>query len=271
MQRQRIISVILTGLSVLVLAVPAQAEHRTASLEDVILLAEGGISDETILVFLDSREIGFELGTEEMLLFREAGVNEEVIRYLLERVAAGSEKVDADTDDLYPPGYYAYPERFYATEYFAGAGYYFGASILPYWWYDDHFLHYQSHGGGYLYGHSGHHGYTSLGHHSSVGQGIHDSSYLARGHAGGGSHLGGGGHTVGHSSPSHGSRTYGSGRHGGTGHSSPGHSSGRNGRHGGGRSGGHGGGHSGGRSGGHGGGHSGGHGGGHSGGHGGGH
>ena len=52
---------------VLASAATLQAATQTVSLEDVILLARAGISDETIVVFLDYREIESELGSEEIL------------------------------------------------------------------------------------------------------------------------------------------------------------------------------------------------------------
>ncbi|MCH7667253.1 MAG: hypothetical protein IH936_15150 [Acidobacteria bacterium] len=263
--RQRIVSGILMVCSVLAFAGALQAAPSSVTLEDVILLARADISDETILAFLDYREVDFELGPDEILGLREAGVSEEIIRYLLERTGARLEQVPVTRD-------YYYPSRYYATYYGPGAGIYLGASILPHsWWYDFHYLHL----GGHHLG-PNHHGLTRYGHgsvsHASInGLGGHRVGHLAGGHVGrqalhhrdnrhpAGGRVGGGhSSTVGHSRRSHlavGHRVTGHAR---SGHSSRSHSDGRVG-HGGGR-GGHGGGsHGGGHGGGsHGGGHGGG-------------
>jgi len=105
--RQKIVSGILMVFSVLAFAVALQAAPPTVSLEDVILLAQSGISDETILVFLDYRDIDFDLSPEEILRLREAGVSEEIIRYLLERTEVQLEGVPVPRSYYYPPRYYA--------------------------------------------------------------------------------------------------------------------------------------------------------------------
>ena len=90
----------------------AEATHTAVSLEDVILLAQSGISDETILTFLNSREIGLVLTPEDVARLRDAGVSEEIIRYLLERTGPRAEDapyyaVPVGSGYAYPPGYYA--------------------------------------------------------------------------------------------------------------------------------------------------------------------
>ena len=226
---------ILGVLFSLVLATPAAAAHRPqASLEDLTLLAKSGISDQTTLVFLDTREIEFALDPEAIALLRQEGVSDEVIRYLLERTDAPSDRDDRVvyvSAGLYPP-------RYYALYYGYGVFPYFGAAILAHWTHGFHWV------GHHLVG--GHHRGNSVGHSASHG-GRHDAS---------GGHLVGGHHARRHSNGGHGARSH-LGSHGAS-HASAGHSSGGHGR------GGHGGGHGGG---GHGGGHGGGgHGGGHGGG-----
>ena len=152
----------------LVLATPAAAAHRPqVSLEDLTLLAQSGISDQTILVFVDTREIGFQLDSETIARLRQQGVSEEVIRYLLGRTDTRNDRDDRVVYVSADP----YPSRYYAPYYGYGVIPYFGATILAHWtlghhWVGDH--HGGSHSGG---SHSG--GSHSGGSHS------------------GGSHLGG--------------------------------------------------------------------------------
>ncbi len=238
----------------LVLATPAAAAHLPeVSLEDLTLLARSDISDETILVFLDPREIGFELDADAIALLRQQGVSDEVIRYLLERTDARSER----DDRVVYVSAGAYPPRYYAPYYGYGVFPYFGAAILWHWTHGYHWVDHHLVGGHHLgvsVGHSASHGarhYASAGH--LVG------GHHARGHSSGGhaavSHLGshGGGHVgVGHSGRGHSGNHVGGrggGRHGGGSHVGAGHGgghvgAGHSGRgHGGG---GHGGGHGGG-------------------------
>jgi hypothetical protein len=79
--RKMVVTLALT----LALAVTVEAGYRVVRLTEVIALAREGVSDRTIISFLENRELGFVVGTEEILRLREAGVGEEVIRYLIER------------------------------------------------------------------------------------------------------------------------------------------------------------------------------------------
>ena len=60
----------------------ARAQGRPASLDDVVLLAQSGLSDDTILSFLETRSIGFVLSATSIVQLRAAGVSEVIIRYL---------------------------------------------------------------------------------------------------------------------------------------------------------------------------------------------
>ena len=212
----------------LLLATPAAAAHHPeVSLEDLTLLAGSDISDETILVFLDFREIGFELDPEAIAHLREQGVSDEVIRYLLERTDARRERDDRVVYRSADP----YPSRYYAPYYGPGVVLYFGAAILWHWtygyhWVGDHFV-----GGHHLGVHGGHSASHGARHYASAGHLV--GGPRSRGHSSGGhaavSHLGshGASHAgVGHSGRGHGGGGHGGGRHGGGGHGGGGHSGG---------------------------------------------
>ena len=92
-------------------------------LEHIILLAEGGLSDETIIAFLETRPLGFVLSAEDIVRLRQAGVSERVIRYLLQRTPA--RPTDAMPD--------AIPGQPYDRGYYTGAPflYGYGTVLLP--------------------------------------------------------------------------------------------------------------------------------------------
>ncbi len=203
----------------LVLATPAAAAHRPkVSVEDLTLLAKSDISDETILVFLDPREIGFELDPEAIAHLRQQGVSEEVIRYLLERTDARSER-----DRVVYVSAGPYPSRYYDLHYGHGVYPYFGAAHWThgYHWVGHHLVarhhlgvsagHSASHGSshsassGHLVG--GHHarGHSSGAHVALSHPRSHGASHARAGHSGGG-------RSSGHSRGLHG------GGHGGGGH-----------------------------------------------------
>ncbi|MCH8890281.1 MAG: hypothetical protein IH827_04265 [Myxococcales bacterium] len=229
----------------LVLATPAAAAHLPeVSLEDLTLLARSDISDETILVFLDPREIGFELDADAIARLREQGVSDEVIRYLLERTDARSER----DDRVVYVSAGAYPPRYYAPYYGYGVFPYFGAAILWHWTHGYHWVDHHLVGGHHLgvsVGHSASHGarhHASAGHlvgghrsrghssgrHAAVSHlGSHGASHAGVGHSGrghgGGGHSGGGHGGGGHGGGGHGGGGHGGGGHGGGGHGGGGH------------------------------------------------
>jgi len=134
-------------------AYSVEAGYRVVRLGEVIALARDGVSDRTIISFLQDRELDFVVGTDEMLRLREAGVGEPVIRYLVERTAPR---------DPYSPGPYAdrevyddyggspyYDDPGYGGAYVEyGPSYYVGASLGPYVTYDRYY-------GGGLFGRRG--------------------------------------------------------------------------------------------------------------------
>jgi len=131
----------------LVTAATVEAGYRVVRLTDVIVLARERVSDRTIVSFLESRELAFVVGTDEILRLRDAGAGEELIRYLVVRTAPrdayGSDPY-ADRspypdygrspyDDAGNDG--AYIE--YGPSY--GPSYYVGATIGPYYGYDRYY------------------------------------------------------------------------------------------------------------------------------------
>ncbi len=97
----------------------AYAGHLNVTLDDLLLLAESGVSDKTILAFIEPREITFTLGTEEIAKLRKAGLSEEVIQYLL----AKSRQAGLTYDQyIKPPVPYPYPGYYYGPSLYLGFG-----------------------------------------------------------------------------------------------------------------------------------------------------
>lgn len=191
------------------LAAGVQAADQAAHVEDVILLAREGLSDETLIAFLQIREIGFTLDAALILRLRDAGVSEEVIRYLLARTPEEATPSPAYLPPVVPNDYYA---GYYASSgYYAPSGYssayyapyrrgYVGFSLFPSAWFDHH--HHRQ-----MLGHSINlrefHGRNSPGHLGHASPRAAYAPQFAVGHVGGyrraGAPLGTGHLTVGHS------------------------------------------------------------------------
>ena len=75
------------------------------TLDDLLLLANGEVSDAIILSFIRTRETAFIVGAREIVKLREAGLSDEAIQYLLlsENIAMDS---PADYYDPPPMGHY---------------------------------------------------------------------------------------------------------------------------------------------------------------------
>jgi len=136
-------------------AYSVEAGYRVVQLGEVIALARQGVSDRTIVSFLENRELDFVVGTDEILRLREAGVGEPVIRYLIKRTAPrdpyssgpyadGARYPDYGNDDY---GSYAgspYDDPGYGGAYIEygpryGTSYYLGAALGPYVAYDGYY------------------------------------------------------------------------------------------------------------------------------------
>ncbi|MDP3936521.1 MAG: hypothetical protein Q8R92_00100, partial [Deltaproteobacteria bacterium] len=72
----------------LALAAPVRANGLLASIDELVTLAESGLSNETILVFVQNRPVAFSGSAGEIVRLKDAGISEEVIRYLLDHPAA---------------------------------------------------------------------------------------------------------------------------------------------------------------------------------------
>lgn len=241
----------------LVAAATVEAGYRVVRLSEVIALAREGVSDRTIISFLDNRELDFVVGTDEILRLRDAGVGEEVVRYLIQRTAARDSYASdpyADRsryDDYASSPYPDYAGAPYAEPYDGayleygpsyGPSYYIGASIGPYYGYDPY---YRGGFGGWLsrtfgFGHSSR-GYYSRGYYggrydrgrsygrsysysyrSNPGRSYRNNpgrSYrVTYGGSSGRGYHGGGRNTGGHAVPRGGGHTSGGSHTGGRGH-----------------------------------------------------
>jgi hypothetical protein len=129
----------------------ALAEGSKISLEDILLLTERGVSDETILILLETQEIGFVPDVEDIDKLLAAVVSEEVIRYILRQSAT------------YPAPSYSYQTTTYAdryTSYYSGSSFFLGYSSFPHDWFRNHYsgVHYTSphHGATHYLGYNDH-------------------------------------------------------------------------------------------------------------------
>ena len=143
-------------LCLLLLCAPAaaQANNRSVTIDDVIQLTQSGISDETIITFLETREIRFVLSPQDIVRLRAAGISEELLRYLLQHTAA-------DQPPAYLPpvaygsgyGVPGYPAGYYTPAYAAGVVLSVGFPIVPHWLHEHHISHVAPHGAvGHLFG-----------------------------------------------------------------------------------------------------------------------
>lgn len=261
-----------------------QANNQQVSFDDIVLLNQRGLSEQTILLFLQGRELAFTLDAKTIDGLLSKGVSEEIIRYLLSLTS--DEDIVADTTVVVAAPVYprrVYPSYYY-TPYFYGAS--FGFDNYPHSWFGYYAgagLHQANvHYGGYVshefypgkhvnqYDHSITHAVQHAGGHNSgvthgIAGGQHGSGFSDNNHPGSARPHGGstgGKHAVAHNgqSAAHGANSLGHavsaiGRpHAGSGngpsHVSGGHSRGSGGHSSGGKGHSGGGGHSGGFSGG---------------------
>jgi len=112
----------ITGLTL------AQASDLKVSLDDILLLANRDVSDQTILVFVQSRGIGFTPDAGDIDKMLEAGISEEVIRYLLEESALAATAPTYSYQQL--PTYIAPYPAYYYYPYYSKPPIYYGFSGL---------------------------------------------------------------------------------------------------------------------------------------------
>ena len=114
--RARILFPLLLALA---FPVSAGALAAPASLEDIILLGESGVSDETIRVFLSSRPVDFDLDADAIARLKEAGISEENIQFLLDIFGEQASEADKEVVVVVAPD--PYPHYYYGSYYIAGA------------------------------------------------------------------------------------------------------------------------------------------------------
>jgi len=114
----------------------AQANDLKVSLDDILLLANRDVSDQTILVFVQSRGIGFTPDAGDIDKMLEAGISEEVIRYLLEESALAATAPTYSYQQL--PTYIAPYPAYYYYPYYSKPPIYYGFSGLLHAGYINH-------------------------------------------------------------------------------------------------------------------------------------
>ena len=120
-----------TALGVCSMLNSAYSQDDTVSFDDVLLLAQSGISDRTIMTFLNIRRLDFVLDAEGILQLREAGVSEDIIQYLLNYAyAPSSASPTYDIPISYNTGY---PSYYYSTRLV-------GRTTFSPGWYDHHYF-----------------------------------------------------------------------------------------------------------------------------------
>jgi hypothetical protein len=144
---------------------PAYAKDGVVSVDDVVLLVQSDISQQTILTFLKHRSLDFAVDADAVKLLREGGVGEEIIRYLSRQEA---------TSVAGTPAYVV--ATGYNTSY---PSYYFGARLVgattfPLGWYDHH---YYPPGYASIFRPGAHYGPSSSVGHSDGASLVHDSLY----------------------------------------------------------------------------------------------
>lgn len=149
----------------LALSAPALADGPIASVDDLVALAEGGLTNETILVFVRNRPVAFAGSAEEILRLKEAGVSEEVIRYLLEHAAADDGEYSGEYSEGYAGNYPSYASSSYhaSSLYYPRSYYgslYVGTLLYPSLWYGQRY-----HGSRVIFRNS----YVPFGRHRSRG------------------------------------------------------------------------------------------------------
>jgi hypothetical protein len=198
MKRTAVLSVILLLGAVAALAEPVQSRRfSNRLLSDVVEMTRAGLSDETIIAYVQARRIRLDadVSADDLIRLRQSGVSESVVRYI-----AGASDIEGSPSGTpreltYDSGGTAYPvepsyagDEPYAYSYAYGHPYWYGWFGDPYWYgYGPYFSTgffvgggRSFHGRGFDHRGSGH---GSGGHRGGSG-----------GHRGSGSHSGGHGH-----------------------------------------------------------------------------
>ncbi len=136
----------LVGLWGLVMMAGVQADHLKVSFEDVILLNQRGVSEQTLLLFLENRALTFKLDAVTLDKLMTVGVSEEVIRYLVSQTQPEHAPSDTKAKEKAPEStpitnyvpYPVYPTYFYTPNYYSYS-YVYGRSYYPHDWFGPHF------------------------------------------------------------------------------------------------------------------------------------
>jgi hypothetical protein len=162
----------LAASGMLLKPLPAYSKDGTASVEDIVLLAQSDISQQTILTFLKHRKLDFAVDADAVKSLREGGVGDEIIRYLSQPDATPTART---------PAYVV--ATGYSTSY---PSYYFGARLVgttayPLSWYNHH---YYPPGYASVFRPGAHYGPSSSVGHSDGASLVHDSLYAPGVHGG---------------------------------------------------------------------------------------
>ncbi len=135
----------------------AEADYHQVSLDDIVLLSQRGVSDQTILLFLENREAGFSPDADAIDRLLLAGVSDEIIQYLLSQATTVQTSPDVVPPETYTNAVPNYPVTtypaspvypavtyvntypvYYYTPYYYGGPYSFGFVSYPHTWFGHH-------------------------------------------------------------------------------------------------------------------------------------
>jgi uncharacterized membrane protein YgcG len=206
MKRTAAVSVFLLLGAFAALAEPTQPRRfSNRLLSDVVQMTRAGLSDETIIAYVQARRIRLDadVSADDLIRLRQAGVTENVVRYIAGAAHVEESSSGPSREMTYDSGGTAYPvepsytgDGPYPYSYAYGYPYWYGWLGDPYWYgYGPYFSTGFFVGGRqFFHGRSFDHrgsGHGSGGHHGGSG-GHHGGS---GGHNGGsGGHRGSGGH-----------------------------------------------------------------------------
>jgi hypothetical protein len=107
-------------LAMLIASPEARASSELAELSDVVVLIEGGLSEETIYVFMDVNGVPCNVTANDVLLMRDTGASETLIQYIVRQQVA-CPPIDGPAGELFvqddAADGYGYPENSENTDY----------------------------------------------------------------------------------------------------------------------------------------------------------
>jgi hypothetical protein len=144
----------------LLLATAVEAAPLSTSPADLILLARSGLSEETIGLFLDTREIGFEVDADMLERLRAEGVSEGIL--LLLNKSTGARDLQSEIADVSRD--YLLPARYYVPNYGYDSHLRFGTTFPRRWFLGHHAAHHRLALGHYSERAFGHDLYRTIDH-----------------------------------------------------------------------------------------------------------